>query len=157
MATKKKATSKTKPVGRPSKFTKEVQDEILDRIADGESVNQIGRDPKMPDASNIRRYIARDSEFRTKYEKAKMDMAEMMADEMLEIADDGRNDFILREVRGEEVEVPNTEHIQRSRLRIDTRKWLMSKLMPKKYGDKIEVGGNEQRPLKIVIGGSADG
>jgi hypothetical protein len=58
---------------------------------------------------------------------------------MLDIADDGTNDWAKQQLGedGPEVEVLNKEHIQRSRLRIETRKWLASKLKPKKYGDKI--------------------
>jgi hypothetical protein len=63
-----------------------------------------------------------------------------MEDELLEIADDGRNDW--GEKRNDKGEVTgwtvNGEHIQRSRARIDTRKWLMGKCVPKKYGDKVE-------------------
>jgi hypothetical protein len=61
---------------------------------------------------------------------------------LLEISDDGRNDWMQRrgndERGGWEL---NGEHIQRSRVRIDTRKWLLSKMLPKVYGDKSEVAG----------------
>ena len=43
------------------------------------------------------------------------------------------------------------EHVQRARLRIDSRKWLMSKMAPKKYGDRIEVGGNSDTPLRHCV------
>ncbi|HRP05296.1 MAG TPA: hypothetical protein PLV87_10330, partial [Opitutaceae bacterium] len=62
-----------------------------------------------------------------------------MADEMMEIADDARNDWMER--RGEEDAgwQVNGEHIQRSRLRVDTRKWMLSKALPKLYGEKQEI------------------
>jgi hypothetical protein len=65
---------------------------------------------------------------------------ELMATEILDIADDGSNDTYETD-DGEKV---NQDHINRSRLRVDTRKWLMSKLAPKKYGEKVqqEVTGN---------------
>ena len=58
---------------------------------------------------------------------------------MLDIADDSTNDYMMKQGEdGSEYEALNAEHIQRSRLRIETRKWLSSKLKPKKYGDKIQ-------------------
>ena len=62
-------------------------------------------------------------------------MVERYAEEIIEIADDAKNDWMEREG----FKTLNQEHIQRSRVRIDTRKWLMAKLMPKKYGDRVEV------------------
>lgn len=62
-----------------------------------------------------------------------------MADELVEIADDGTNDYVEREVDGGVRVVFDGEHFQRSRLRVDTRKWVLSKVLPKIYGDKIGV------------------
>ena len=65
---------------------------------------------------------------------------EAMSDEILAIADDSTNDAMTITRRdGSESEVADNEWINRSRLRVDTRKWLMSKLAPKKYGDKQQV------------------
>ena len=64
---------------------------------------------------------------------------EAWAEEINEIADDGRNDWMTIQRGGEEVEVPNPEVLQRSRLRVDTRKWLMSKIAPKRYGEKLQT------------------
>lgn len=71
-----------------------------------------------------------------------------MAEEMLEIADDGRNDTYKDE---DGREIANQDVIARSRLRVDARKWLMARMAPKKYGDKIEQtlqGGDT--PIKIT-------
>lgn len=66
--------------------------------------------------------------------------AEGMFEELLDIADNGSNDFYEREnADGTTFEVPDTEHIQRSRLRVDTRKWYLSKVLPKKFGDKLDI------------------
>lgn len=63
-----------------------------------------------------------------------------MAEDILDIADDGTNDYMMRErPDGTEYELVNSEHIQRSRLRVDTRKWLMAKMKPKKYGEKLDL------------------
>lgn len=79
---------------------------------------------------------------------------EHYADEILEIADDGQNDWMERESKnGEVFEVENHEVLNRSRLRVDARKWLMSKLAPKKYGDvqKLEHSGPGGEPLQAVM------
>lgn len=70
-----------------------------------------------------------------------------MADDLLDIVDDGTNDFVARERDGERIMVVDHEHIQRSRLRADTRKWLLSKALPKLYGDKLDLkhSGTVQR------------
>jgi hypothetical protein len=63
-----------------------------------------------------------------------------MAEDILDIADDGTNDWIEREREdGSTFEVINNEVIQRSKLRVETRKWLMAKTKPKKYGDKLDL------------------
>ena len=71
-----------------------------------------------------------------KYTRAKELQAEHMADEMLEIADDGTNDTYVDGDGNKKVDI---DVLQRSRLRIETRKWLASKLLPKKFGDKVDV------------------
>ena len=77
-----------------------------------------------------------------------------MADELLEVADDGRNDWMERQDdNGGTSWQANGEHIQRSRLRVDTRKWMLSKALPKVFGDKItqEVTGANGAPLVPII------
>ena len=76
---------------------------------------------------------------------------EAFEDELNEIADDGRNDWMTVTRRdGSEIEVANNEVLQRSRLRVDTRKWIMSKILPKRYGDKLAVGGaDDLGPVRL--------
>jgi hypothetical protein len=73
-----------------------------------------------------------------------------MADRLLEIADDGTKDFKL-DSHGNLI--ADHEHINRSRLRVDTRKWYLSKLAPKRYGEKVDVnvGGQSENPVATVI------
>lgn len=75
-------------------------------------------------------------EFLEQYEHAQAIKAENLADELLAIADDGTNDYMQRTNADNPGWVANGEHIQRSRLRVDTRKWIAAKLLPKKYGDR---------------------
>jgi hypothetical protein len=86
-------------------------------------------------------WVVEDREgFSPRYARAREIQAYDIADELLEIADDARNDWMEREGGAEAVAFElNGENIQRSRVRIDTRKWLLSKMLPKVYGDKSEV------------------
>jgi hypothetical protein len=71
-----------------------------------------------------------------------------LADEIIDIADDGSNDWMERELEsGKTIEVLNAEHVARSRLRVDARKWVAAKLKPKKYGDKTLVGSDPDNPM----------
>jgi hypothetical protein len=74
-----------------------------------------------------------------RYARAKEIQCEYIADEMLEIADDATNDFMTVVKGDESYERENKEFVNRSRVRIDTRKWLLSKLVPKKYGDRVDL------------------
>jgi hypothetical protein len=120
--------------GRPSDYTPEVGSAICDRIARGESVRHIAEDPDMPGQRTIYQWLQKNDEFAQQYARAREAQAEHMQDEILSIADDGRNDTYEDEDGGKRVD---QDVIARSRLRVDTRKWLMSKLAPKKYGEKV--------------------
>ena len=99
----------------------------------------------MPNERTVRRWALDNKEaFAEKYSRAREIGYLSMADEMLEIADDGSNDWMLRQHAGNQSCTANGEHIQRSRLRLDTRKWLLSKALPKIYGDKSPVESNTQ-------------
>ena len=101
-----------------------------------------------PDYSTIMRWVDKEEELCKRYARAKEAQADFMADEMIDICDDARNDFMTKG----EFEVPNKELIQRSKLRIDTRKWLASKLKPKKYGDKVqqEISGKDGGAIEVT-------
>lgn len=139
--------------GRPSVYSEEVAEEICKRHANGESLRQITRDPRMPADSTVRLWIVNNRNgFSARYAKAREAMYERWAEEIVEIADDATNDWMQRE----EAVVLNSEHVNRSRLRVDTRKWLLSKLMPKQYGDKHEVTGKDGGPIEMKHSGASD-
>lgn len=93
----------------------------------------------MPDKATVYRWTATNEAFRDLYTRAKEDSADALAEEILEISDNAHNDWMQRN-HGEDDPgwVANGEHIQRSRLRVDARKWIASKLKPKKYGERVE-------------------
>lgn len=132
-----------RPTGRPTKFTQELADTICSRIAEGESLRSICRGDTVPHIGTILRWVAENSVFREQYEVAMAQRAESMFEEILEIADETKRDTIATE-NGEK---PNAEWISRSRLRVDARKWMLSKMLPKKYGDKMALVGDAEQPL----------
>ncbi len=133
------------PVGRPSDYTKELADLICEKVADGQSFRKLTTDDSMPCISTIFTWLRTYPEFLHQYEIAKDQQADLMAEDIIEIADDGRNDWM--EINDDEGAITgfrvNGENIQRSRLRVDARKWTASKLKPKKYGEKgsLELSG----------------
>lgn len=125
-------------MGRPSDFTPETASVICERLASGESLRAICADSAMPGKTTVFRWLSVNEPFRDQYARARVLQLEHMAEEILEISDDGSRDTYEDENGN-----IRTDHdvVARSRLRVDTRKWLMSKLAPKKYGDKLEVSG----------------
>lgn len=101
----------------------------------------------MPAMSAVFRWISIHPEFEEQYARAKAAMLEYYADELVEIADDESND------KSGELEMPNSVAVQRSRLRVDTRKWILSKLAAKKYGDKLDMNlsGKDGGPIQAAI------
>lgn len=141
MMTKRKNPNDLKPAGRPSTYTDEIAAEICRRIIAGEGLRGICEDEDMPHRDTVYGWLAVHPTFSDQYARAREHQADAWADELREIADDGRNDFMDRVVADGSVErVLDNEHIQRSKLRIDTLKWLMSKHAPRRFGDKVEVG-----------------
>lgn len=141
-------------VGRPTIFAPQLINAMLDRIASGDSVRSISKDDRFPAMTTFFRWLRENEDFRQQYARAKEIQAEFLAEDLLDIADDGTNDYIEREGKDGNTFVEfNSEHFQRSRLRVDTRKWIASKLLAKKYGDKIqqEVTGKDGAPLEFQV------
>jgi hypothetical protein len=126
---------------------------ICDRISRGESLRSVCRDPEMPHKSTVLRWLREMPDLRDRYVQARDDLMEYWASDILEIADDGTLDVIpgLNKY-GDEVMVPNHANVQRDRLRIDSRKWLLSRLKPQVYGDRLEVehSGEVQHRVDIT-------
>lgn len=127
----------TKGRGRPTKFTKKLATSICNQLTKGKSIRTIVQNSKMPSSSTIFRWLLDEKrkDFWEQYNKARNIQAELMFEELVEIADDDIND------------------VQRDRLRVDTRKWYLSKIVPKKYGDKMDITSDGQ-PLSISFDSS---
>lgn len=133
-----------------SVYTSEIAERVCKEVATGKSLRQVSRELQIAE-STVRQWVLDDRNgFAAQYARARELQIEAMADELLEISDDGTNDWMTINRGGEEVEVPNQEVLQRSRLRVDTRKWLMSKIVPKKYADKTAVELSGEVGVKTI-------
>jgi hypothetical protein len=117
-------------------FDQEKADAICRRLAEGESLRAICRDEGMPAPSSVIEWVNTRPAFAEQYARAREIGYQLLADEIIEISDDGRNDKIVDDEGNERT---NQDVIARSRLRVDTRKWMLSKMLPKVYGDKVDV------------------
>lgn len=137
------------PVGRPSAYTPEIAREICALLASGMFLREICRDENFPPESTVRGWVVDDREgFSAQYARARELGLHSMAEETVEIADYGENDTYVKEDGSQGV---NTDVVQRSKLRVDTRKWLLSKMLPKDFGDKItqEHTGPDGGPVQV--------
>jgi hypothetical protein len=134
-----------KKMGRPSKYSMPLARAICKRIAEGETPKSICSDVIEYEGGQaticvdtVNEWRDAHEEFSVMYARAKESYAYDMFREILDIADDARNDYMLREREGGGVyKNVDHEHINRSKLRVDARKWMLSKMLPRKYGDKI--------------------
>ena len=103
----------------------------------------------MPDKATVLRWLAdrEKAEFRDQYAHARAMQADRLFDEAIEIADDASADWVETD---DGKKVLNHEHVQRSRLRVDTRKWAAGKLAPKRYGDKLQHTGDGGGPIRVA-------
>lgn len=139
-------SEETPPIGRPSGYSDDIADAICDGLADARSLRSICLDKGMPSQSMVFRWLAdeRYSAFRERYARAREAQADALFDEMLDIADDGTNDWVERKRDdGSTDTVLDHEHVQRSKLRIEARKWMAGKLRPKVYGDKLDLTSSD--------------
>lgn len=143
---------KPKQGGRPSSYTPEVGDQICQWMAEGESLRSVCRRESMPSMSTVMRWAASNETFREQYARARDVLLEHWAEDIVEISDDGSRDYVAAGAEDGGVRVDH-DHIARSKLRVDSRKWLLSKLAPKKYGDRtaVDVGNQDGKPLQVQI------
>lgn len=140
--------------GRPTNFSVEIAQLICEGLAEGRSLRDVCLDEDMPAESTVRGWALEDRDgFSAQYARAREIGYQAMADELMDIADDGRNDWMVRRGEDDAGWQANGEHIQRSRLRVDARKWMLSKVLPKIYGDKIDhtLGGPGGGPVAVSI------
>jgi len=122
--------------GRPSDYMPEVADDICALLASGESLRKVCERPGMPSKTSVFRWLAEHQEFRDQYVKATETRADAIFEEMFDIADDV---------------IPDSAEVAKARLRVDTRKWALARMNPRKYGDKVtnELVGKDGGAIQI--------
>jgi len=137
-------------MARPTKYTIELADKICEEIATSSiGLNHICEKLEIA-PSSVYLWLKDNKEFSEKYARAREKQADYLVEEILEIADDGTND-LMTVVKGDiSYEMENKEVVNRSKLRVDARKWVASKLAPKKYGDKLELSGDSENPVSKI-------
>lgn len=109
-------------------------------MGEGEALRAICRTPGFPAASTVRMWVVDNVDgLAERYARAREAQAHALADDLLALADDGQNDWMADNDPDNPGYKLNGEHVQRSRLRYDARKWLASKILPKVYGEKLDL------------------
>lgn len=140
--TASQSSSSLTKLGRPSiPYDSDIADEICASLATSErGLETICRTEGMPSYRTIYRWLEEHEDFRQKYARAKEMQGQLLAEQIIPIADDSSDDLVTRYRQdGTEYESVDHDNINRSRLRVDARKWLAGKLAPKIYGDQIKV------------------
>lgn len=141
-------------MGRHSEYTDALGDEICAWIADGGSLLQWCKNNGQS-YGVIMRYLSANKAFSDNYARAREDQAHKLAEEILQIADDGLNDSYVDQNGNKRTD---QDVIARSRLRVDARKWYAGKVSPRKYGDfsRTELSGDPERPVNILAAQMTD-
>ena len=138
--------------GRPSTYDPAVATKICEQLSEGISLREICRQEGMPPWQTVYSWMERDASLVEAIARAREIGYDALAEECLKIADDGTNDYVEGE-RGPQL---NSEHIQRSKLRIETRLKLLAKWSPKRYGERVQVAGDADSPLQVEAEVQAD-
>lgn len=150
-----------KKTGRPSKYTPELVAEICQRISTGEPLRQICRDDHMPHWTQVYEWLSRDEGLSLQVARAREAGYDAMAEEALEIADTpklGAKKVFSSGSEDDEDSVTVTEEdmLGHRKLQIETRLKLLACWNPKKYGTKVQMGGDPGNPIKIEAQVEAD-
>lgn len=140
-------------MGRPSKRTPEIVERVLEGLSNGKTLTSLCESPEMPTVRAWYDWMEKDPELSSRFARAREKGYDVIAEECLKIADMTALDTIETE-QGKEI--PNSEWIARSRLRVDTRLKLLAKWSPKKYGEKLEVDQTLKVQPITYIGGDAN-
>jgi hypothetical protein len=136
-------------------YSQAIGDEICHRLAAGESLRSICRSEGMPGFATITAWgLDTQHPFAAQFAHARNIGWRHLAEEILEISDDSSRDYVEREgADGEIVRTVDHDHIARARLRVDTRKWLLARMLPKVYGDRVvnEIVGQGDGPVKVDV------
>lgn len=119
----------------PSTFSQEQFDEVCNRIAEGRSLNAVCKDEGMPKKSVFLKWLSQNDSIRDQYMRARDVLLLIQGDELTDLSDDVDLDQLA---------------IAKANLQINTRKWVLSKLVPKVYGDRLNLDG-EVRNTNVTL------
>ena len=140
------------PVRAGARWSPEIGAAICAKLAVGMSLNRICKAPDMPDESTVRLWaLDEDHPFYEMHERAKRLSFYRMAEDILDIVDDGTNDYVATEDPDNPGYRFNGENVQRSKVRADKRQWMLSKMLPKIYGDKITVDHQGEVNHRVTV------
>lgn len=105
----------------------------------------------MPHVSTVYRWLLANEPFRDMYARAREDQADTLADEIVAIADEPMVGKKTTTKANGDTEITEGDMIEHRKLRVDARKWTAAKLRPRKYGDKLELAGDQDRPLTVEV------
>ena len=139
------------PVGRPSTYSPELASKLCSYLSMGKSLRTACKQEGMPSIMTVYNWLSKHPEFVEQYTRAKEESAEALAEDMLDIADESPTAIETDKdgnVTGTKLD---SAGVARNRLRVETRKWVASKLKPKKYGDlaKLELTGKDGGALEV--------
>lgn len=131
---------------KPIRYSPEIAEEICSIIATTNKAlaTICAENEHFPVIATIFRWLDRIPSFREQYARAKEHQADFLADEIITISD---------HVAEDHTPFTGANVVNRDKLRVDARKWIASKLKPKKYGEKIELSGDKENPIAIQITG----
>ena len=138
-------------VARPSDYDSETCDLICALIAEGKSIRQICSLDSMPVCSTVFSWLRAHKEFSEQYARAREEQAEAHASEIIDIADAPPITYDAPAPDGSTDKKIDPAGEQWRKSRIDARKWIASKLLPKKYGDKLELDHSGEISIKRVV------
>lgn len=142
-------------VGRPTKYSEELAEAACTLYAEatGDLREAFKARDDLPDLTTVYRWEQAHPDFRDRLTRARQMRAHMLAESILDIADETAFDTITKTGRdGSEYEVANHEWINRSRLRVESRRWMAQKLNPSTYGDRIQQDGTLEVVHRIHLG-----
>lgn len=135
-----------------SAYTTVIGEKICDMIATSSNgIHAICKSEGMPSPSTVFKWLSENKDFSDMYTRAKEAQADFMADEMLKMADEYRKTEIKYQ-SGQGSSTTIQDNVQRSKLQVEARKWLMAKLHPKKYGDKMDVTTDGEKITSFNVG-----
>jgi hypothetical protein len=122
-------------------YTQELEDLILGELRSGRTLTDVCRDPDMPHIRSVHNWLAADRDgFAARYKQAREIGCETMADHMIDIPDDRSGDWIVRTNKDGTTEaILDPERVSRARLRFEARRWRLSKMLPRTYGDRLDL------------------